>query len=209
MKQFFLRSSLALACLASLASCGGSDEDIQVGISIEGVNRAGLSLKLNDNPPHEIGTSGFYVFPELISADSDYTISVIGRPSNVSADTPCTLVNGKGSVNTVSPRGIKLTCIIQTFTLGGSITGLGNSSGLVLINGNIQKTIDPGATQFTMTSTVNGVEQGKVPAEAPYGVLVLQSPTDKTCTVDGSTGVGTMPAANVNSIGITCVPKAT
>jgi hypothetical protein len=206
MKQFFMRSGLALACLAGLASCGGSDGDIAIGVSISGVNRPGITLKLNDFAPQPVGASGFYVFPDRIPYDSDYRVTFTGKPDNVAED--CVLANGTGSVSTISPTNITLTCKILTYHLGGTIKGLAkDETGLVLINGSVQKVIPANPTDgdlaFTMTSTVDGKDVGKVPQRSPYGVLVLTSPTNKTCTVAG--GTGEMPGADVTSVVVTCV----
>lgn len=215
MKHFFLRSSVALACLLGLASCGGDDRgDIVVPVFITGINKGGLTLKLNDHPEHEITASGTYYFPELLPIDSNYTVTQKNRPTNVAQD--CVLSNPSGKVSTISPNNITLVCVISTFDLGGTISGL-RQSGLILINGSDQKTFtvpEPAGADFsfTMTTTAaDGTVKGKVAEGSPYGVLVYQQPTGQTCTVaqktgsSDSSGNGTMPAAAVSTIKIVCI----
>jgi len=214
MKHFFLRSSVALACLLGLASCGGDDRgDIVVPVFITGINKGGLTLKLNDHPEHEITSSGTYYFPELLPVDSNYTVTQKGRPSNVAQD--CVLSNPSGKVSTISPNNITLACVISTFELGGTITGL-RQPGLILINGSDEKTFsvpEPAgsAFSFTMTTTAaDGTVKGKVAEGSPYGVLIFKQPTPQVCTVapksgsSESSGNGTMPAGPVSSIQIVC-----
>lgn len=212
MKHFFLRSSVALACVFGLASCGGDDRgEIAVRVNISGVNTSGLTLKLNDNPEHQVSNSGTYFFPELLPVDGSYTVTHKGRPDNVAQD--CVLANGTGKVSTIGPSDITLTCIISTYDLGGTISGLKGE--LILVNGSIQRTFTGNsagtAFNFTMTKTeADGTFTGKVAQGAPYGVLVFKQPTGQNCQFaqkadnSGSTGNGTMPAGPVSTIQITC-----
>ncbi len=81
------------------------------------------------------------------------------------------------------------------YTIGGSISGL-TASGLVLASGS--DTVQPGsgATAFTFgTSLASG---------ASYQVTVQTQPTGLTCTTQGASG--TVGAANVTSVAVSCAP---
>jgi hypothetical protein len=211
MKQFFLRSGITLAVLAGLASCGGDDGEIQIPVFITGVSEAGLKLKLNDNPEHDIGASGTYYFPELIPVDGSYKVTKSGRPGNVALDTDCVLTNPEGRVSTVGPNNITLSCKIITYKLGGTVAGL-TTTGLVVANGSNQKAIAANATSYDMsvTTTTTGTD-GTVttvvtgsPKGAKYSIQILKQPTGQVCSLSSANGTGEMPAADVTNINITC-----
>jgi hypothetical protein len=203
MNHFILRSSVALACVFGLASCGGDDRgEIPVPVLVSGVNKAGMTMKLNDFPEQEVTASGVQYFKNLLPVDSSYNITIKGRPGNVAQD--CVLAHGSGKISTTSPQDITLTCVISTFELGGKITGL-TSSGLVLINGSDQTAISP--TSADRSNILNFTMSGKVAAELPYGVLIYKQPANDNCALVGSTGNGTMPAGAVTSIEIRCTAK--
>jgi uncharacterized repeat protein (TIGR03803 family) len=94
---------------------------------------------------------------------------------------------------------VAVTCADQSYTLGGSITGLGPASGLVLTNeGADATTILANATIFTMNTAV--------PYGAAYSVAVQSSPVAMSCSV--TQGSGTMPAAAVANVAVACAPRA-
>jgi serine/threonine protein kinase, bacterial len=82
------------------------------------------------------------------------------------------------------------------YTLGGTISGLG-SDGLVLANGTDRRTLDAGATTFTLPRTVA--------VGSAYEVVVLTQPSDHTCSIDN--GSGTMDDADVTNISISCAAE--
>lgn len=89
-----------------------------------------------------------------------------------------------------------------TFTVGGTISGGLSGSGLVLRNnGGDDITIAPGATSFTFPTPL---PQGSV-----YNITVFTQPTGpvQVCTV--SNGNGTVGAANVTSVSLSCAAEAT
>lgn len=202
MNHFILRSSVALACVFGLASCGGDDRgEIPIQVLVSGVNKPGMTMQLNNFAAQPVNASGAQYFKDLLPIDSSYTITIKDRPSNVAQD--CVLTNGTGKISTTTPLDITLSCIITTYELGGKITGL-TSPGLVLINGSDETTITP-APSSNADTILNFAMSKKVAAELPYGVLVYKQPTSNTCTVINNSGNGTMPAGAVTSIEIKCV----
>jgi hypothetical protein len=100
---------------------------------------------------------------------------------------------------------VLVNCITNSYELGGTITGLGNATGLVLVNGAARPEIAAGATTFNMTVLkADGTYiSGKVDDGSPYGITVLTQPAGKTCSVQN--GVGTMGAAAVTNVQVNCV----
>lgn len=132
-----------------------------------------------------------FTMPQSMPYGATYNITVTTQPANLN----CTVSNGTGTMPAANVTNVAVTCADQTYTLGGSITGLGAASGLVLTNeGTDPTTILANATTFTMTA--------QVPYGAAYDVAVESNPPDVNCTV--SNGTGTMPAANVTTVAVTC-----
>lgn len=86
-----------------------------------------------------------------------------------------------------------------TYTIGGTISGLTNtSSGLVLQNNSGNNlSISAGAASFTFSTAIAG--------GGAYNATVLTQPAQMSCSV--TSGTGTVGSANVSNIAIKCIPK--
>lgn len=84
---------------------------------------------------------------------------------------------------------------VPTYTIGGTVSGLGASKSVVLQNngGNDLNVSPDGAFTFT-TSAANS---------AAYAVTVLTQPGLQTCTIANASG--TISGANVTNVSVTCV----
>lgn len=201
MKSLYLRSSIALACALGLAACGGGNDNLQLGGSVFGLLKSGLVIQNKGGPDLAIpaGASNF-IFPELISSDSDFEVTIKTLPQS----TKCDVINGKGKSGAYSVFSVEIRCITASYDLGGTIRGL-DSAGLVLINGSQRQTIPAGATSFTMTKFKEDgktPDSGQVPDGQPYGITILQQPAGRTCSV--ANGTGLMGATAVNNVVVTC-----
>lgn len=195
MKSSYLRASAALACAALLSACGGDDGQLLLGGTISGVTKTGMVLTNNGGsdyaipvPSNGTGITNF-LFPGLISSDDKYDVQVKSKPSNVEA---CTLFYNSGRAG-FNVTNIEIYCTFKTQALTGTVSGLKGE--LVLINGSDRVTVPAGATTFAMA---------KVAQDAPYGVSILTNPANQSCTI--ANGVGTMGAADVNNVTVTCAP---
>ena len=206
MKSLTLRSSVALACALSLAGCGGSSGNLLLAGSISGLTKDGLVLQNNGETLVIAAGQTSFTFLTLLSNDQAFDVTVLSKPD--SAD--CSVTNGKGTSGAYNVTSVIVSCVTHSYGLGGTITGLGDAKGLVVINGPDRQDIPPGATVFNMTRVFADdvtYASGKVAEGAPYGVTILTQPTGRTCTVQG--GVGIMPAiklpeTELRSILITC-----
>ena len=90
------------------------------------------------------------------------------------------------------PR-VTVTCVTNTFTVGGSVTGL-VGGGLVLRNnaGNDLTRDADGAFTFTTAVAAGGA----------YAVTIATQPANQTCTLANDSGV--IAAANVSTVSVTC-----
>jgi 6-phosphogluconolactonase (cycloisomerase 2 family) len=84
----------------------------------------------------------------------------------------------------------------QTYTIGGSISGV-SASGLVLQdNGGDNLSVSAGATSFTFKTPVS--------AGGQYSVTITSAPANTNCTATNAGG--TVAAANVTNVAVTCTP---
>lgn len=202
MNSLNLRSSIALACALSVAGCGGGGGNLGLGGSVSGLTKPGLVLQNGaDTKAIDAGATSFF-FDRLLANDESFDVTVKTQPTAA----VCTVTNGKGNTGAFTVTSVIVSCITNSYELGGDISGLdAAATGLVLNNGPERKTIPAGATSFTMnvTATDGTYVSGKVADGAPYGVTVLTQPQGKTCTV--SNGSGTMGSAAVTNIQVKCV----
>ena len=132
-----------------------------------------------------------FTMPKSMPYEATYNIAVTTQPTGLI----CSMSNGAGTMPASNVTNVLVTCSDQTYTLGGTIAGLGSASGLVLTNeGTDRTTILANAMTFTMNTAV--------PYGAPYSVAVQSTPPNVSCSI--SNGTGTMPAANVTNVAVSC-----
>ncbi|HEY6483555.1 MAG TPA: choice-of-anchor tandem repeat GloVer-containing protein [Steroidobacteraceae bacterium] len=172
-----------------------SDDSYSVSGTISGFTSGGMLLvNGSDTLAVRSGASSF-TMPTAVAYASAYGVTVQSQPTGFT----CSVRNGTGVMGTATVTNVAVTCSVNTYTVGGSISGL-SASGLVLLdNAGDASTLGANATQFTMHT---GVAFG-----SPYAITVQAPPTGLVCSV--SNGTGTMGAGNVTGISIACVPNFT
>jgi uncharacterized repeat protein (TIGR03803 family) len=168
-----------------------SDQSYTVGGTISGLASSGLVLvNGGDTLAVNSGASSF-TMPTTVAYTSSYAVTVQTQPTGLT----CSVSNGAGTMGGAAVTNIAITCSANTYTVGGTISGL-TASGLVLLdNGGDATTLSANATQFTMNT---GVAYGST-----YAITVQTPPTGLVCSV--SDGTGTVGAADVTSVSIACV----
>ena len=160
-----------------------------VGGSVTGlIVGQGVGLLDNGTSPIGISANGAFSFSTQLASGSSYSVTVGTQPSGET----CTVVQGSGTVNSAAVTNIAVTCT-PTYSIGGTISGL-SASGLVLKNGSDTLTVSAGATSFTMRT--------RVTSGSTYSVTVGTQPSGETCSV--SQGSGSVGAANVTNVDVTC-----
>lgn len=185
---------VVLASVAALAGCGGGGNSTPptytIGGSVAGL-ASGESVVLLDNGGDALTVSadGKYTFAAALGSGSTYSITVGTQPTGQT----CTVAQGAGTVQAESITNVAVTCSDNTYTIGGTIAGLG-ASGLVLVNGSDTLPVPAGATSYTMPTAVA--------YRSFYDVTVQAHPSAAYCTLTG--GAGTMDAANVANVNVSC-----
>ncbi|HEY5801401.1 MAG TPA: hypothetical protein VIT92_14345 [Burkholderiaceae bacterium] len=205
---------LAMAGAALLAACGGGGGVLggytklpiqgQLGVAVgndqvaNGLTSEGLVLVANGTEAiAPKANDKTFSFPTQVEIGKPYTVAIRTQPlhqtcvlSNPTDATGQTTTDTAG--RTVSIL-IGVTCAQNSYTLGGTVTGL-TGAGLVLTNGGDQVTLDAGASSFVFPN--------KVLDGAVYGVAVLTQPAGQTCSVVNGTAV--MGTSAVNNVVVNC-----
>src|ERR1700761_6191713 len=154
---------------------------------------SGGTVVLQNNGANDltVAANGSFAFSTALTTGAAYNVTVKTNP----AGQTCTVANGTGTIGTANVTNVTVTCKTNpTYTVGGTASGLASGSTVVLQNngGNSLSATANGAFTFS-TALAPG---------AAYSVTVSSNPPGQTCAV--ANGTGTVGAANVTSVAVTC-----
>ncbi len=160
--------------------------------TVSGLDGSGLVLQNNAGDDLTIERNGRFEFPAEVESGADYRVSVLTNPANRSQT--CTVTNGAGTITDQGVTNVEVSCVTNTYTVGGTITGL-TAAGLVLTNRGVDDVSPPsGAATFTFATAVA--------SGSTYSVAVKARPPGFQCAV--TAGAGTVTSANVTDVSVTC-----
>lgn len=196
-------SLVVIGTLTALSGCGGGSgggsnsggspppASYAIGGTVSGLaSSKSLTLLDNGGDALTISSNGGYTFGTALSSGSTYAVTIGTQPTGQT----CTVAQGAGTVGAQAITNVVVTCTDNTYTVGGAIAGLGNASGLVLVNGSDTFSVPAGATTFTMPTAVTD--------GSTYDVTMQAHPPALTCSISG--GMGTVSTADVTDISISC-----
>jgi large repetitive protein len=180
-------TSVAVTCVTSTFTVGGTLTGLASGASVVLQNNGGSNLTLAANGP--------FTFTTRIASGSAYSVTVLTQPANPSQT--CTVTAGTGTVASANVTNVAVNCVTNTFTVGGALTGLAAGASVVLQNN--------GGNDLTLTANGLFTFTTRITSGSTYSVTVLTQPANpsQTCTV--TFGTGTVAAANVINVAVTCV----
>ena len=178
------------------AGCGGGGggasppPTFSVGGMISGLVSSGLTLTDNGGDALQVSAnSTAFTFATAVASGGTFSVAVQSQPVGQN----CTVGNGSGTIGSAAITNVTVTCHLNSYSIGGSISGLG-LAGLVLANGADTLSPPAGATLFTMSSPVQYL--------ANYSLVLQAQPAGLQCSV--ANGSGTMGTAAVTNISVTC-----
>ena len=186
--------SMLLAAGAALAESSGSNgTDYSLGGNLQGLLSGGiLVLKESAGEKLTLDQNGSFAFLTRLADATAYSVSVHTQPTGQS----CSLSGEAGSIAAADVSSIAVNCQKNTFSLGGSISGLSGS--LTLQNNGADDLSVSSASSFTMPTAVSYGDS--------YSLTVSSQPTGQTCVVSG--GSGTVGSSGVSGVSISCTTNS-
>lgn len=136
---------------------------------------------------------GSFTFSLNLRHGTAYTVAVTSQPVGQT----CSVTNGAGTI-TGPVSNVQVSCATNTYTVGGSIVGLGAGKSVVLQNN--------AGNNLMRSANGNFVFSTAVPYGAPYAVSVLTQPLEQTCSV--ANGLGTV-GGTVSNVAVSCADHVT
>jgi environmental stress-induced protein Ves len=179
-------TNVAISCTTSTFTIGGS---------VAGLAGSGLVLSLNGGAQSlPVAANGSFTFPAALVDGSSYVVTVAQQPSTPTQT--CVVANGSGTFGSANVTNVVVSCTTNAYTICGTITGyLG--SGLVL-------SLDGGAQTLPVPATGAFVFPAAVPSGSTYTVTIASQPDDPPGACSVTNGSGTVAAANVTNIAVSC-----
>src|SRR6202011_4392309 len=129
-----------------------------------------------------------------IASGGNYSVTVFSQP--IGPSQTCALSSGSGNATSANITTVKLTCTTNTYTIGGTVSGL-SGMGLVLQdNGSNNVAVSPGANGFAFSTNI---ASGNT-----YNVTVTLQPSSPAQMCVLSNPGGAVTNANVTSVQVTC-----
>jgi len=170
-----------------------STDAYTVGGTVSGLSGDGLVLQNNGGDDLTIFADGSFTFDTAVADMAVYDVTVFSQPT-VPSQT-CLISNGSNSISGTDVTNVSVSCTTDTFTVGGTVSGL-SGSGLVLQNnggGDLPISDNGGFTFSTPIADMTG-----------YSISIFSQPSgpEQTCTVTNESG--TISAGNVTDVTVTC-----
>jgi hypothetical protein len=172
-----------------------STQSFSVGGSVAGLEGRGLVLQLNGAEDLPIASDGAFTFPSALASGSEYEITVRTQPEAPSQT--CTVANASGIVGSGTVSSATVTCATNTFSIGGTVVGL-EGDRLVLQNSNETVEVQADGT-FSFP--------GRIASGGTYNVTVQTAPSDPAQACSIANGEGTVTAADVTDVTVTCTRR--
>jgi hypothetical protein len=168
-----------------------------VGGSVSGLAGAGLRLQDRSGDALAVNANGMFQLPRTMPSGVAYDVQVIAQPQ--APGQLCSVASGAGTIADAAVMSIRVTCVMQTFSVGGIVSGL-QGAGLVLTSSS--------GGRLAIDATGSFVLPDALPEGATYDVAVIEQPASAVaCKILGRSGRGVVQNSNVTSILVACARK--
>lgn len=154
-------------------------------------------LQNNGGDDITISSNGSFAFPSTIASGDSYEVTVATHPDAPSQT--CTVSSGAGTVTDADITSVRVECATNTFSIGGTVTGLAGSGLVLQNNGGDNLAITEDGT-FTFSTPIASGET--------YAVSVLAQPSDPTQSCTVTSEAGTVSDANITNVSVSCVTRS-
>jgi 6-phosphogluconolactonase (cycloisomerase 2 family) len=163
-----------------------------VSATVTGLAGSGLTLLNNGGDSKAVTANSSVTFATALANAATYAVTVGTQPTTPSQT--CTVTNGSGTIAGANVSNVAVNCVTKTFTVSGTVNGL-TGTGLVLANNGADNLTVTGNAFTFATAIASGTR---------YAITVATQPTNpsQNCTV--SSGTGTVTAANITNVVVSC-----
>ncbi len=196
--------SVNVLLITLLSACGGGGGSstppppttYNVNVTVTGVSGSGLILQNNSGDNLTISADGTFSFSTPLADASNYAVTIQTQPST--PNQTCSVTNGSGVISNSDVSNISVSCITNTYTISGTVSGLAGANAVIQNNAgdDLSLTVDG---SFSFTTALDDLSS--------YAVTVNSHPTGQLCTV--SNGSGTLTGSNINNVSISCATAYT
>jgi len=172
---------------------GNSPQTYTVGGSVSGLAGSGLVLQDNGGGNLSMSGSGQFTFTTALDNGAAYDVTVLSQPTNRSQT--CTVKSGSGTIESGNITNVSVTCVTNTYTVSGTVTGLAGS-GLILE--------DNGGNNLAVSTNGLFSFSSPVASGSGYNVTVFSEPTNLSQTCAVSSGTGTVGGSNITNVAVNC-----
>jgi hypothetical protein len=194
------------AAIAALVGCSEGEKappppaappvPITVGGSVSGLTGSGLVLQLNGANDLAVNANGRFNFPNVLAKGSSYSVTVKSSPSAPVRQT-CSVAQGSGSIVNSPVNNISVTCVTNSYAVGGTVSGLSGKGLMLQLNGaNDQAIASNGKFIFT------GV---RLPDGSDYNVAIKTTPAKQACKIKPVSAAFDKDTLNI--VSVTCSRK--
>ena len=171
-------TNAVVICAANTFTVSGTASGLTGSVVLQNNNSNNLTVSAN----------GPFTFTAPVASSSPYSVTILTQPAGLT----CSVANGTGTI-TANVTNVVITCAANTYTIGGTASGL---SGNVVLQNNAGNNLTVSVNgSFTFSTALN--------TSAAYAVTVLTQPAGQTCSVGN--GSGTVAGANVTNVVVSCV----
>jgi uncharacterized delta-60 repeat protein len=185
---------VAAAMMVACGGGGGNAPTYTIGGTVTGLNG---TLVLQDNGADDLSltANGSLTFATALASGAAYAVTVRTQPVGQT----CSVSNGNGQVAAAVVSSVAIACVASNYAVGGTVSGLAGT-GLVLQNN--------GADALPLGADGSFTFATKVANGGAYAVSVKISPTGPSQTCSLANASGTVAAAPVSNVSVTCVTLA-
>lgn len=188
----------ALAALLILTACQDDSSSPMPQFTISGrvsnlASGQTVTIANNGSDVLKVAANGTFEFAAPVNANA-YKVTIATQPTGQ----VCTVSNGVGSGVVANVTGVSVTCSTDTYTVGGTLSGLASAAHVVLA--------DNGQDPVTLTADGAFTFATPLAFNSSYAVTVTTQPSNATCTV--SRGVGAGVTKNIASVAVVCADNA-
>ena len=178
-------TSVAINCTTNKYTIGGT---------ASGLVGKGLVLQDNAGDNLSVTANGAFSFATPIASDATYAVTILTQPTTPSQT--CVLASASGTVAAANVTTVTVTCTTNTYTVGGTLSGLAATESVVLQDNAANNLTVSANGAFTFTTPISSA--------SPYAVTVLTNPASPSQNCVVTAGAGTVTNANITSVVVTC-----